>query len=199
MYYCHECDKTIAQNDAIFKLVVPAITSPNDSSRPAEYDGPLCPHCHGTLEDYQCSVCKIDGNDEDEILDISVPGSMLCHKCFSRNIFEEAMLEIHDAVFLALTEKFSFTDDGNTHQYVNEIIDDLFSERASLREKLSSKNESLDKKINAWLDENYDAKHRLNSVRKHLCVDNVIDCKDIFAKERYWYYLNKKSLPKVEV
>ena len=47
----------------------------------------------------------------------------------------------------------------------------------------------LDKIINAWLDENYELKHKQNSVRKHLNVDNVEDCTDLPSKENYYRYL----------
>lgn len=53
------------------------------------------------------------------------------------------------------------------------------------------KHERLDKTINAWLDENYEPSHKLNSIRKHLKVDNVNDCQDAELKQRYLKYLKE--------
>ena len=55
------------------------------------------------------------------------------------------------------------------------------------------KHERLDKIINAWLDENYEQKHKINSIRKHLNVDNISDCQNLEQKQRYLRYLRGKG------
>ena len=55
------------------------------------------------------------------------------------------------------------------------------------------KHERLDKIINAWLDENYEQKHKINSIRKHLNVDNISDCQSLEQKQRYLRYLKGEN------
>ena len=55
------------------------------------------------------------------------------------------------------------------------------------------KHEKLDKIISAWLDENYEQKHKINSIRKHLNVDNISDCQNLEQKQRYLRYLRGKG------
>lgn len=75
-------------------------------------------------------------------------------------------------------------EDGKPVYHVNE-----WSPYLTPAEK--RKHERLDKIINAWLDENYELNHRLNSIKKHLKVDNVSDCQDAEQKQRYLKYLKE--------
>jgi hypothetical protein len=50
----------------------------------------------------------------------------------------------------------------------------------------------LDMEINNWLSENYDEKHRLNSLRHHLGVDEPYLCENYKRKQDYLKYLKDK-------
>jgi hypothetical protein len=54
------------------------------------------------------------------------------------------------------------------------------------------RNSILNHQIEMWLDENYDEQHKLNSLRKHLNVDDVSKCLDPDRKKSYLEYLQSK-------
>lgn len=54
------------------------------------------------------------------------------------------------------------------------------------------RNSILNHQIETWLDENYDEQHKLNSLRKHLNVDDVSKCLDPDRKKSYLEYLQSK-------
>jgi hypothetical protein len=54
------------------------------------------------------------------------------------------------------------------------------------------RNNILNHQIETWLDKNYDEQHKLNSLRKHLNVDDVSKCLDPDRKKSYLEYLQSK-------
>ena len=51
----------------------------------------------------------------------------------------------------------------------------------------------LNRSINEYLEENYDEPHRKNSIKKHLSVEKVEDCKNIRIKMSYLQYLKGRK------
>lgn len=197
-YYCPTCGIKDEERTEC-KCLAEAIYYPNDEARPAEYDDLTCIDCGAYVMDYCCDECLTRGNPDDQILDVNEKNEMICHKCNATKKVAEALFDLHESLMLDLTTKFGFNDDADTHEYVEELIECRL--RGIRVEKILTKpfrneveHKQLDKIINAWLDENYDIKHKSNSIRKHLQAETVEACQDIELKKKYWNYLKNSAI-----
>ena len=120
--YCPYCERVIDEENAKWILCCEEVRYPNDYAHPAEYDGPYCPNCDGEVKDYECEYCGKIGNPNDEILIEDENGFLICSKCKSELIFVNNQENVHELIYNLLVSKYEFSDDDDTHEYVDELI-----------------------------------------------------------------------------